>query len=51
MEWIRTWGNKEISCDRFFYRVAAWELYAKENGMVEPDRPVGYAKAPRKNSF
>ena len=30
---------------------ASWERYAKENGVVEPDRPVGYAKPPKPGSY
>ena len=28
-----------------------WKRYAKENGVVEPDRPVGYAKTPKSGSY
>ena len=30
---------------------ASWKRYAKDNGVVEPDRPVGYAKAPKPGSY
>jgi len=30
---------------------ASWDRYAKENGVVEPDRPVGYAKPPKPGSY
>ena len=29
----------------------AWDRYADENGVVEPDKPVGYAKPPRWDSY
>jgi arylsulfatase len=29
---------------------ASWERYSKENGVIEPDRPVGYAKPPKPGS-
>jgi arylsulfatase len=30
---------------------ASWERYAKDNGVIEPDRPVGYAKPPKPGSY
>ena len=30
---------------------ASWENYARENGVVEPDGPVSYAKKPKPNSY
>ena len=30
---------------------AAWERYAKENGVIEPDQPVGYAKPPKQGAW
>lgn len=29
----------------------AWDKYAADNGVVEPNRPVGYAKPPRAGSY
>ena len=36
--------------DKVAELVKAWERWASEYGVVEPDRPVGYAKAPRPRS-
>jgi arylsulfatase A-like enzyme len=36
--------------DRVAELVEAWERWASEYGVVEPDRPVGYAKPPRPRS-
>jgi len=30
---------------------ASWERYAENNGVVEPDRPVSYAKPPKPGSY
>lgn len=30
---------------------AAWDRYARENGVMEPDRPISYAKAPKDGSY
>ncbi len=31
--------------------IASWESYARENGVVEPDEPVSYAKKPKPDSY
>ena len=31
--------------------VAAWQRWSEEYGVIEPDRPVGYARTPRPGSF
>jgi arylsulfatase A-like enzyme len=31
--------------------IEAWNTYAIENGFIEPDRPVAYAKPPKKDSY
>ena len=31
--------------------IEAWQAWSKEYGVIEPDRPVGYARTPRAGSF
>ena len=44
-------GELDVSIAKYNELIEAWNSYARENGFVESDRPVAYAKPPRYNSY